>query len=107
MKMPSTYISLFLLCVFVLIFYYTHKDTGNNTKPVQIRPVVKSSQPVVKKSLPADAVDVYLSKNQKNENKNQKNEDKQEQAGLNENGFSFFKDVITHISPALKNLNWH
>jgi hypothetical protein len=96
MKMPSTYISLLLLCGLIFIFYYTHKDAGHSTKPAQIRPMVKGNGPMVKKSLPAGGAGVYLSKNQNNGNS-------EEQTGLNKNGFSFFRDVITHVAPALRN----
>ena len=95
MKMPSTYVSLLLLCGLIFFFYCTHKDARYGIKPVQLRPVVKGNTPVVKKSLPADATDVYLSKNRNDGNT-------QEQTGAKENGFSFFKNVITHIVPALE-----
>ena len=94
--MPSTYISL-LLCGLMFIFYSNHRRSALRTKPALVRPVVRGNKPMVKKTLPVDATDVYLSKNQNHDNK-------QDQIGLRENGFSFFKDVISHIAPALKNL---
>jgi len=98
MKMPSTYISLLLLCGLVLLFYYTHKGSAGISKPGQVRPMVKSSKPVVKKYLPAEVTDVYLNKNQNDGNT-------QEQAGISQSRFSFFKDVISGVAPALKNFN--
>ncbi|HTI60370.1 hypothetical protein [Mucilaginibacter sp.] len=98
MKMPSTYISLLLLCGLILLFYYTHKGSASIAKPGQVRPMVKDGGPLVKKYLPEEGTDVYL-------NKNQGDGDKQEQTGLNESGFSLFKDVISGVAPALKNFN--
>jgi hypothetical protein len=60
--------------------------------------MVKGGGPVVKKYLPEEGTDVYLNKNQGDGNT-------QEQAGISENGFSLFKDVISGVAPALKNFN--
>lgn len=94
--MPSTYISLLLLCGFMYVFYFTH-HTPHNTRPAMTRPVVKEIKPVVKRFLPGQPPAVPLDKNYNHENDPR-------QTRLNKTGFSFFEDVICHIAPLLKNI---
>ena len=95
MKMPSTYISLFLLCGFVYVVYFTHQ------RPRQLspkQPVVKEMKPVVKRFSPDRLPDVPLNKN------NETHEKELRQARLTIDGFSFFRDVVCHIAPVLNNV---
>jgi len=74
MKMPNRYISLLLICGLMLPLYDKH--TYNNIG-------TKSSAPTCReKTQPATAPDCKT----------------------DEGGFSFFKDIISNIAPALKNL---
>ena len=92
MKMPSTYISLLLLCGFMYVFYFTHQHSKlSNSAPAH--PVVKEIKPVVKSFWPSQQPAVPLDKN------NEEHEKDSRQAG-----FSFFTDVICHIVPVLKNV---
>lgn len=88
--MPSTYISLLLLCGFIVIFYYTHKDARHNTRPAQVSPTALGNTPAVKKSLTENGTEVYLTKDQDSGNTRPLN------------GFSFFRDVIGNIAPVFK-----
>lgn len=95
--MPSTYISLLLLCGFMYVFSFTHHS--RQTVPPAIKhPVVKEIRPVVKRFSPDRLPDVPLNKN------NNGHEKELRQARLTINGFSFFRDVICHIAPLLKNV---
>ena len=96
MKMPSTYISLLLLCGFMYVFYLAHHSQPTPA-PAITHPVVKEIKPVVKRFLPDQLPAVPLDKNYANGKDTRK-------ALLNETGFSFFKDVICHIAPLLKNV---
>jgi|ERR1700744_860779 hypothetical protein len=96
MKMPSTYINLLLLCGFMYVFYLVH-HTRHTSRPAIKHPVVKATKPVVKRFLPGQLPAVPLDKNYDNEKDTRK-------ALLNESGFSFFKDVVCHIAPLLKNV---
>ena len=71
MKMPSTYISLLLLCGLMLLFIYCR-----NNKPAHVHSDMAKTQPAR-----------HLIQDKKNES-----------------GFSFFRDVISNIAPALKNI---
>jgi hypothetical protein len=95
MKMPSTYISLLLLCGLMLVYRYTQKSNHPASKPALAQPFVKAGEPVVKRFLSDSSAYVPL-------NKNQNDEKMSRQTGLNEKGFSFFRDVISHITPVLK-----
>ncbi|MBS1526941.1 MAG: hypothetical protein JST19_14900 [Bacteroidetes bacterium] len=92
MKMPSTYISLVLLCGGLAFYIYTHRSIA---KSGPASPAVKEIRPVVKRILPAGLPVVPL-------NKNYNNEKELLQARLTKTGFSFFRDVICHVVPALK-----
>jgi len=96
MKMPSTYISLLLLCGFMYVFYCAHHSAHVKRPPIT-RPMVKEMRPVVKRFLPAQPPAFYLDKNHNHEKDPQ-------QTRLNKTGFSFFGDVICHIAPLLKNI---
>ena len=96
MKMPSTYISLLLLCGFMYVFYFT-QHTPHNIKPAINHPMVKEIKPVVKKVLPAQSPAFPLDKSFNHEKDPR-------QTRLNETGFSFFRHVICHIAPLLKNI---
>lgn len=83
--MPSTYISLLLFCGLLSMFCYNnYRIRDNKAKPASSRPVVKEMRPVVKEILPLLPGALSLDKNK-------------------ERGFSFFRDVIVHIVPALEN----
>ncbi|MDB5025165.1 MAG: hypothetical protein JWP78_2920 [Mucilaginibacter sp.] len=69
------YISLLLICGLMLFFYFNAANTAGNSSKTHC--CLTKIRPV-KKSL---------------------------QNKLDENGFSFFKDVIANILPALKSLN--
>jgi len=97
MKMPSTYISLLLLCGFVYVFYFSHHPR-QTVAPAIKHPVVKEMRPVVKRFSPAQHYHVPLNKN------NEGHERDLLQARLTIDGFSFFKDVICRIAPILKNV---
>src|ERR1700744_1192362 len=98
MKMPSTYISLLLLCCGLMFFIYCNRHYHYyKTDSGIIRPVVKEIPPVVKRSLPSGSPVVPLDKNNDNEKELL-------QARLTKTGFSFFRDVIGHLVPALKNV---
>jgi hypothetical protein len=97
MKMPSTYISLLLLCGFMYVFYRTHRPVQAAGHPVN-HPVVTEIKPVVKRLLPADPPAFTLDKNFK--------QDKDmRQTGAGPAGFSFFRNVVCRIAPLLKNIN--
>jgi hypothetical protein len=96
MKMPSTYISLLLLCGFMYVFYFAHRHT-HVTSPPMTRPVVTEMRPVVKRIL-RDKPPVFSL------DKNYSHEKDTRQTRLNKTGFSFFRDVIGHIAPLLKNI---
>jgi hypothetical protein len=96
LKMPSTYISLLLLCGFMYVFYFT-QHAPRNTKSPATHPVVKEIRPVVKRFLPAQSPAFSLDKNYNNEKDPR-------QTRLNETGFSFFRDVICRTAPILENL---
>jgi hypothetical protein len=93
MKMPSTYISLLLFCGLVLLFYY-NKSTYNVAHIVN-RSMVKETRPVVKRVLPGGSMTVPLNKYRSDGNTQPKN-------CLGKNNFSFFKEVLPHLMPALK-----
>ncbi|HEX3384121.1 MAG TPA: hypothetical protein VHS53_02975 [Mucilaginibacter sp.] len=95
MKMLSTYISLLLLCGFMYVFYFTSQHPG---RPSPKHPMVKELRPVVKRISPAQLPAVPLDKNTK------EHEKELLQARLTIDGFSFFKDVVCHIAPMLKNI---
>jgi hypothetical protein len=95
MKMPSTYISLLLLCGFMYVFYFTHRST-HSARPQMTHPVVKEIRPVVKRILPGQPPMLPLDRNYNHEKDTR-------QTRLNKTGFSFFRDVICHIAPLLKN----
>lgn len=97
MKMLSTYISLLLLCGFMYVFYLTHQRL-KQSNPLRTRPVVKEMKTVVKRISPLSPGAVPL-----NENRN-KYEKEFRQARVTLEGFSFFKDVVCHIVPALQNV---
>jgi hypothetical protein len=94
MKMPSTYISLLLLCCGLMLYIYCTRYKAN---PGPAQPIVKEIRPVVKRSLPSEWPVVPL-------NKNNEHEKELLQARLTKTGFSFFRDVIGHLVPALKNV---
>jgi hypothetical protein len=77
------------------VFYYTRQHT-RQTSPKH--PVVKEIKPVVKRFSPAQPQDVPLDQNKK------ENETELRQARLTIDGFSFFRDVIGHMAPVLKNI---
>lgn len=97
MKMPSTYISLLLLCGLMLIFSATQKRIHAMQKPVISRPIVKGERPVVKRISPDSLVAVPLNKNNSDENVLR-------QTRLTVESFSFFRDVIEQMVPVLKNV---
>jgi hypothetical protein len=94
MKMPSTYISLLLLCGLMLLFYY-NKSNYNTTHATNLR-LVKENRPVVKRISPVGPIAVPLNKNRNNGNS-------RKQDRLKENSFSFFKDILPDLVPVLKN----
>ncbi|HVS92716.1 MAG TPA: hypothetical protein VHE59_11815 [Mucilaginibacter sp.] len=92
--MPSTYISLALLCGGLMFYVYTHRSI-NKSSPAS--PAVKEMRPVVKRISPAGLPAVPLDKNQ--------NDGKELlQSRLTKSGFSFFGDVLSRIAPVLKNI---
>ncbi|MBS1532855.1 MAG: hypothetical protein JSU01_21305 [Bacteroidetes bacterium] len=93
--MPSTYISLLLLCGFMYVFYVTQQHPRPQS---QKHPVVKELKPVVKTISPARVPYVPLGKN------NTQHEKELLQARLTIDGFSFFRDVLSRIAPVLKNV---
>ena len=97
MKMPSTYISLLLLCGLMLIFHVTQKRIHTLQKPGISRPMVKAGRPLVKRFSPDSMIAVPLNKNNSDENVLR-------QTRLTERSFSFIRDVIGHIVPVLKNV---
>lgn len=97
MKMPSTYVSLLLLCGFTFIYIFTQKHAGQNSNPVLHVPVIKEKRPVVKRFSPVKSAIVSLNKKYDDGNK-------EEQTPEQENRFSFLKDVIANIAPAMKYL---
>jgi hypothetical protein len=97
MKMPSTYVSLLLLCGFAYVYIFTQKQAGQPPNPAPHAPVIKEKRPVVKRFSPAKAAIVYL-------NKKHVDGKKEEQTAQPETGFSFFKDVMADIAPALRYL---
>lgn len=96
MKMPSTYISLLLLCGLMLVYRYTQKSIRQDDKAALNRPFVKTAEPVVKRFSPDSVTTVPLNKNQDDENISG-------QTGLIERNFSFFRDVLSQLAPVLKN----
>ena len=97
MKMPSTYISLLLLCGLMFVYNATQKHIHTLQKPFINHPMVKAERPVVKKFSRDKPIAVPLDKNNSDENILR-------QAGLIERNFSFFRDVLCHIAPALQNV---
>jgi hypothetical protein len=95
MKMPSTYVSLLLLCGFTFIYIFTQKHSGSSTYPAPHAPFIKEKRPVVKRFSPAKSAVVSLDKKYGGENK-------AEQTPEQENEFLFLKDVIANIAPAMK-----
>jgi len=95
MKMPSTYINLLLLCWFMYVVYLAHQHPG---RPSPKQPIVKEIKPVVKRFSPVPPGNVPLDKN------NDGHEKDFRQARLTIDGFSFFKDVVCHLAPLLKNV---
>ncbi|HWD87055.1 MAG TPA: hypothetical protein VG367_02945 [Mucilaginibacter sp.] len=93
--MPSTYISLLLLCGFMYVFSFTRQHPG---RPAPKHPLVKELRPVVKRISPSQPFLLPLDKN------NNGHEKELRQARLTIDGFSFFKDVVCHIAPMLKNI---
>lgn len=85
MKMPSTYISLLLFSGLLLMFCYNNHRVRVKAKPASARPVVKEMRPVVKEILLPGSSALSLDKDEKK-------------------GFSFFRDVLGHIVPALKDI---
>ena len=94
MKMISTYISLLLLCGFMLLFYYCNNSRSKSQAPA---PVNKTRTIAKRPSLPNSLV-VHPFKYHYNGSK-------QQQTQVSKTGFSFFKDVVTNVLPVLKNLN--
>ena len=74
-----------------------NKSAPQPPDPALHGPVIKEKRPVVKTFSPAKAAIVYLNKKYNDENK-------EVQTPQQENGFSFFKDVMADIAPALKYL---
>lgn len=97
MKMPSTYISLLLLCGFMYVFYFAHRARPAIAPAIK-HPVVNEMRPVVKRFSPAQPFDVPLNKN------NEGHEKALRQTRLNIDGFSFFRDVICRVAPLLKSI---
>jgi len=97
MKMPSTYISLLLLCGLMLVYQHTRKSGRRYSKPALAQPFVKAGRPVVKRFLSDSLATVPLNKNQNDENTSQ-------QTRLTGQSFSFFRDVIPNLAPMLKNV---
>jgi hypothetical protein len=82
----------------MFLFYSTHKHPRQKTKPSPFRPVVKERRAIVKRFLPGELSNVHLRKDDGNGNSEQ-------HTGLNEKGYFLFRDIISNIAPALKNLN--
>lgn len=97
MKMPSTYISLLLLCGFMYVFYLAHQRL-KHVNPPHTRPVVKEMKMVVKRISPLSLRAVPLDKNC------YRYEKEFRQTRMTIEGFSFFKDVLCHIVPSLQNI---
>lgn len=97
MKMPSTYISLLLLCGLMLVYHATQKRIHAVQKPASSRPMVKAERPLVKRFSPDKPVAVPLDKNNSDENVLR-------QTRLTERSFSLFRNVIGNIVPVLKNI---
>lgn len=95
--MPSTYISLLLLCGLMFVYSATQKRRHTIQKPVISRPMVKAERPVVKRFSPDKPIAVPLDKNNSDENVLR-------QTGLIEKNFSFLRDVICYTAPLLKNV---
>jgi hypothetical protein len=76
MKMPSTYISLLLLLLGGLMFVFLHRPCKTRRSPVNVD---------------TNQVRVQPAKHRLREK-------------VDECGFSFFRDVISNIAPALKNI---
>ena len=77
--------------------YCSHQSSRHKINPGLVQPVVKEMAPVVKTNWPSALPVVPL-------NKNQDNEKELLQTRLTKAGFSFFRDVIGDIVPALKNV---
>lgn len=76
MKMPSTYISLLLLLLGGLMFVFLRHPHKPDSKPTRVNSVITKIKPL--KQRLRDNVD--------------------------ESGFSFFRNVVFNIAPALKNI---
>ena len=96
MKMISTYISLLLLCGFMLLFYYTktYPDNKGGKVPAGQRNLDSGQKIFIKR---ADS-NSFTKKMKDMEIAQQKQQ-------LDEKGFSFFNDILGDIAPALKNLH--